>query len=62
MEDYTPTGIKKRQIDNGFSNLRSIDKKLTKTNKYLGIITVIGLASLAIKFKAFKEFIGMKGE
>lgn len=62
MKDYTPEGIKQHQMDLTVSYLHLIDKKLKKTNKYLGIIAGVSLVSLAFKFKAFKELIGMKGE
>lgn len=62
MKDYTPEGIRQRQKDLTVSYLHLIDRKLKKTNKYLGIIASVSLISLAFKFKAFKEFIGMKGE
>lgn len=62
MKDYTPEGVREHQIDIGVSYLHLIDKKLKKTNKYLGILVGVGLVSFALRFKAFKELIGMKGE
>lgn len=62
MEDYTTDGLKRRQMDLTVSYLHLIDKKLKKTNKYLGIIAGVSIATLVLKFKAFKELVDMKGE
>ena len=62
MIDYTPEGIRQNQIDIGLSYQYLIDKKLKKANRYLFLLTLIGLTTVAFKFKAFKEFIEMKGE
>lgn len=60
--DYTSDGIRNNQIGVGVGQLCAINKKLKKTNRYLVLISVIGVTCLAFKFKAFKEFIDMKGE
>lgn len=62
MKDYTPEGVRYDQIDTALSYQYLIDKKLKKNNRYLCLLTLIGLTSLAFKFKAFKEFLGMKGD
>ena len=62
MQDYTPEGVREHQIDVAVSYQYLIDKKLKKTNKYLFLLTLISLTSLAFKFKAFKDFIGLKGD
>lgn len=60
--DYTPEGVRANQIDIAVSYQYLLDKKLKKTNRYLALLTLISLTSLAFKFKAFKELIGMKGD
>lgn len=62
MRDYTPEGVRENQIDIAVSYQYLMDKKLKKTNRYLFLLTLIGLTSLAFKFKAFKEFVGLKGD
>lgn len=60
--DYTQKGVITNQVGVGVGQLCSINKKLKKTNRYLMILTAIGVIHLVIKTKAFKEFIDMKGE
>lgn len=51
MRDYTPEGVMYNQREIALSYLHLMDKKLSKINRKLAILTVLGIAAMALKHK-----------
>ena len=51
MTDYTPEGVVYNQREIAISYLYLMDKKLSKINRKLAILTAVGIAVMLIKHK-----------